>query len=143
MAILVAFGLILIAIILAISVIRGASVDLFWIKIGLKEKNYATTQTWDIKGGIYDDWTGQWQVNDRPEGFECIEPDGYTTRLAHCTAIVSGNRVAVKKITIETLGDSKVCLYFGTRSGNRISGEMLCNSSYQLFPWSAIVSENH
>ena len=142
LAILVAFGLTLLAVILAVPVIRGVSVDLFGIKIGLKDKKHATIQTWDVKGDIYDDWTGQWQVNDRPEGFECIEPYGYSTQMAHCTAIFSGNLVAVRKYTIETLGDSKVCLYFGTRSGNRISGEMLCKDSYQLFPWSVIVSES-
>lgn len=142
LAILLAFALILLSIILAIPISNGVSVDLFGIKIGVKEKKQDIIQTWDITGGIYDDWTGQWQVNDRPEGFECIEPYGYSTQMAHCTAIFSGNLVAIRKYTIETLGDSKVCLYFGTRSGNKITGEMVCNNNYQLFSWSAIVSKN-
>ena len=141
LAMLLAFGLILIAIILAIPVIRGSSVDLFGFKIGPKEKIHATIQTWDIKGGIYENWTVQWQVNDRPEGFECIEPYGSGTRMAHCTAIFSENRVAVRKYMVEPLGGLRVCLYFGTRTGNKISGEMLCNDSSQLKSWSAIVSE--
>ena len=50
LAILVAFGLILIALILSIAVFRGSSVNLFGIEISpMKEKGY---ETWTIEGDI-------------------------------------------------------------------------------------------
>jgi len=141
---LMALAMAVLVIIYAYSLLTGNLITFWGKEFGVKHSGQKedgipnTTQTWTIKGGIYNDWTGQWQVNDRPEGFECIKPYGYSTYMANCSAIFSENRVAVRTYTVE---DGNVCLYFGTKTGNRISGEMLCKDNYELYSWSAIILE--